>query len=35
MITGQPKFKTGMVYLSSAVFSENLELLSSYLAETH
>lgn len=34
MITGQPKFRPGMVYISSAVFSENLERLSSFLAPT-
>src|ERR1700722_852982 len=34
MITGQPKFRPGMVYLSSAVFSENVELLSSFLEQS-
>ena len=33
MITGQPKFQPGMVYISSGVFSENLELLSSFLMQ--
>jgi hypothetical protein len=28
---GQPKFAQGFEYLSSAVFSRNLELLSAYL----
>jgi hypothetical protein len=32
-LVGQPKFRMGEQYLSSAVFSRNLETLSKYLAE--
>ena len=34
MIVGQPKFQSGMVYISSGIFSENLELLSSFLTQS-
>ena len=33
-LVGQPKFKSGDQYLSSAVFSKNLEALSDYLLAT-
>lgn len=33
-LVGQPKFATGFKYLSSAVFSQNVETLSEYLATT-
>ncbi len=33
-LEGQPKFRPGSLYLSSAVFSRNLETLSRYLAAT-
>jgi PelA/Pel-15E family pectate lyase len=33
-LTGQPKFKQGQQYISSAVFSRNLDLLSRFLAAT-
>jgi hypothetical protein len=32
MLVGQPKFAKGMNYLSSAVFSRNLETLAAYVA---
>ena len=33
-LVGQPKFRPGDQYISSAVFSENIELLSKYLQQT-
>ena len=33
-LVGQPKFSTGFAYLSSAVFSRNVEILSKYLSAT-
>jgi hypothetical protein len=32
MLVGQPKFAKGAKYLSSAVFSRNLEILATYVA---
>jgi hypothetical protein len=32
MLVGQPKFKPGQEYLASAVFAQNLEALSDYVA---
>jgi hypothetical protein len=31
-LTGQPKFAIGFKYISSAVFSQNVELLSAFIA---
>lgn len=35
MLAGQPKFPPGFRYLSSEVFSRNVEILSEYLSATH
>jgi hypothetical protein len=34
MVVGQPKFPKGFRYLSSEVFSRNVEVLSEYLRAT-
>ncbi len=33
-LVGQPKFKLNMPYIASAVFSQDIEMLSDYLDET-